>query len=344
MVEVQAPKVRAMARGIAKAVAIILNLIVTAVILGVGWIIVYYLTWKRLLVKAPEIQMLIGELRLTSIVWWIKAFDFLLIVLTIIIAVIGTLWVLVHIAVELRDSGRWIAYWRSLEGRRDVWVLRFTLSQRLQHIVMILTFLICMITGFSMYYANNSYWKMALNISRDTLVTIHIISGIIMGMLVLAHFFYYATLFTGIALARGFWNAVNSFPVLGIYSISHLRKLAETIVWGFRRIPRPKHHKYNPEQHFEYWAVYWGIFILGVPGLFMVLYGPAVLEGALWSLHFTEAVLAVTFILIVHIGFGHARPYNFPVDLTFIHGKMPLKRIEEEHPLWLEELRRRGVV
>ncbi|MDM7275469.1 MAG: hypothetical protein P3X22_005045 [Thermoprotei archaeon] len=320
-----------------KTVMMILNIIVAVAILAVGWVIVYYLVWERFLDRVPELQMVIGELRLTSLVWWIKVFDFLLMILTIIIAVIGTIWVLVHVIAELPDTGKWIFYWRSPEGRRDVWVLKLTLSHRLQHVVMILTFLICMITGFIMYYTPNVQWI-------DTLYMLHVISGIIMGMLVLAHFFYYSTIFIGVSLTRGFQAAVNSFPMLSIYSFSYLRSLIETILWGLGKVPRPKYHKYNPEQLFEYWGVYWGILILGVPGLLMALYGSGLLEGTLWHLHFTEAVLAVTFIVIVHIGFGHARPYNFPVDLTFIHGKIPLKRIEEEHPLWLEELKSKGEV
>ena len=333
-----------MVQGRAKLILIILNLVAVAIVLGVSWIIVYYLAWKPLLAMTPKIPELVTNIRITSTKWWYDALAVFFDILIVLVAIYGTLWVLAHFAVEARDVGKWFFYERSPEGRADKWVPRLTLSQRLQHIVMILTFVICALTGFAMHFANDPYWRLYLYVSRDTYVTIHIISGLIMGILVVAHFFYYSTLFTGIALRQGVSVAINSFPILRIYTISFLRSLVDTVLWGLGLARRPRFHKYDSEQLFEYWGVYWGIAILGIPGLLMILYGPSVLGGVLWIMHYKEAILAVTFLLLVHINYTHFRPTHFPINLVFIHGKMPLRRLEEDHMLWLEELRRRGVV
>ena len=332
-------------RGASKLALVALNLLAVAVTLGISWTIVYYLAWKPLTAMTPRIPELITKIELTSTKWWYDALSVFFDVLIILVAIYGTLWVLVHFAVEAGSVGKWFYYARSPEGKADKWVQRLTLSQRLQHIIMILTFVVCALTGFAMHFANDPYWRQYLYLSRDTYVTIHIVSGLIMGMLVVAHFFYYTTLFIGIALRQGISSAINSFPILKFYTLSNFKSLLEIIVWGLRRgVERPKYHKYDSEQLFEYWGVYWGIAILGIPGLFMVLYGPAALGGVLWVMHYKEAILAVTFLLLVHITYTHFRPTHFPINTVFIHGKMPLKRVEEDHTLWFEELKRRGVV
>lgn len=322
-----------------RVVLVLVNLIAIAVTLGVSWVIVYYLAWKPLMEMSPKIPWIITAWDITSTLWWrdfiALAFD----ILIILVAAYGTLWILTHFAVEARRVGEWIKYERSPEGRQDRWVQKLTISQRLQHIVMIITFVICMVTGFAMYYANDPYWRLYVYTSRDTFVTIHIISGLIMGILVVAHFMYYTVVFLGIAWRSGFRAAINSFPILRFYTLSNFKSLVKIVGWGLSaKIPRPRYHKYDAEQSFEYWGVYWGIAILGIPGLIMALWGPGVLEGVLWVLHFKEAILAVTFILLVHISYTHFRPTHFPINLVFIHGMMPLKRIKEDHPEWYEEI------
>jgi cytochrome b subunit of formate dehydrogenase len=328
-----------------RAVLALVNLVAAAIIIGVSWTIVYYLAWKPLVAMSPRIPEILTTLDITSTLWWRDFLALFFDILIILVAAYGTLWVVAHLAVELRRVGEWFKYERSPEGRQDKWVLRLTISQRIQHIVMIITFVICMITGFAMHYANDPYVRLYIYTDRETLVTLHIISGLVMGVLVIAHFTYYATLFLGIAWRNGFRVAVNSFPIFRFYTLSNFKSLVQIIGWGLSgRVQRPRYHKYDSEQLFEYWAVYWGIAILGIPGLFMVLWGPGALDGVLWVMHYKEAILAVTFILLVHITYTHFRPTDFPINLVFIHGRMPLKRIKEDHPEWYEELVRGGRV
>lgn len=328
-----------------RAALALVNLIAAAITLGVSWTIVYYLAWKPLMEMSPRIPEILTTLNVTSTLWWRDFLALFFDILIILVVAPGTLWVMAHLAVELRRVGEWFKYERSPEGRQDKWVLRLTVSQRIQHIVMIITFVTCMITGFAMHYANDPYVRLYIFADRETFVTLHIISGFVMGVLVIAHFTYYATLFLGIAWRNGFRVAVSSFPIFRFYTLSYFKSLVQIFGWGFSgRVQRPRYHKYDNEQLFEYWAVYWGIAILGIPGLLMTLWGPGALDGVLWVMHYKEAILAVTFILLVHITYTHFRPTDFPINLVFIHGRMPLKRIKEDHPEWYEELVRGGRV
>jgi cytochrome b subunit of formate dehydrogenase len=176
---------------------------------------------------------------------------------------------------------------------------------------------------------------------RQTLVTIHVYSGLAMGVLVVIHFLQYTTE-AAIVLLRG-ESLRERFPMLEIYTAKFLRDLWAALVRPFKPSVKPgPYGKYNPEQLFEYWGVYWGIAILGIPGFAMIFTGPSALDGLLWVMHFKEAILAITFILMVHIAYTHFRPTVFPVDTVIFTGRMPLERAEAEHPLWAARLKPRG--
>ncbi len=320
------------------------NLIAVAVLVGVSWLLVYLMAWIPLVEEGglARLFQLLAKPEIFDTIWWREflgpAFD----ILIIAVAIIGTWWTLGHFAAEARNQGKWRKYYASEEGRRDVWVLRFTLWQRIQHLWMMITFIIAAFTGFAMHFANNPYWQMLMP-SRDLYAVIHVIAGWAMGILVLIHFTYYAVQAI-LAKIRG-ESLLEKYPILWFYTLTFLKNLVKRLLWTITpRVGKPRVHKYDCEQLFEYWGIYWGILVLGIPGALMSIYGPQALNGVLWVMHVKEAVLAVVFILLVHMSYAHFLPTVFPIDTTFIHGRMPLKRVREEHPLWYEDLVRKGVV
>ena len=319
------------------------NLFMVALLVGISWTIIYYLAWIPLKSSGGISHWLSVALHpeLGRTLWWREflagAFD----ILIMLVGAVGTLWTLGHFAAEAKHFRKWKRYYKE-KGKLDVWVKRIGLWERIQHIWMMITFIICAYTGFVMYFSNNPYWRFLMT-SRDTFVRIHVISGLAMGVLVALHFGYY-TVQAIIAKRRG-EKLMEKFPILRFYTLTFFKALIRRLAWTFYPKVKPlKVHKYNCEQMFEYWGVYWGIAVLGIPGLIMVLEGPKALDGVLWTMHTKEAVLAVTFILLVHISYTHLRPSIFPYDPVFITGKMPLGQIKEEHPLWYEQLVREGLV
>lgn len=315
------------------------SLIALALVAGISWVIVYYFAWLPLVHEGlPKLPKLLAELDLANTLWWRDALAVAFDILIIVVAVIGTWWSIGHFAALAREQGKWWRYYHSEESKRDQWIQRLTLWQRIQHVWMIITFVICAFTGFVMYLGNNPYWK-ELYVSRELYVTLHIYSGIAMGILVILHFAYYTV--RGLLAKLEGKSLMKEFPILQLYTAKFLKDLVKRLLWTVTaRVASPKFHKYNSEQLFEYWGIYWGIAILGIPGIIMAIYGPAVLDGVLWVMHVKEAVLAVVFLLLVHITYTHFNPTVFPLNTVFIHGKMPLRQVEEEHPEWYEELAR----
>ncbi len=301
------------------------SVIGNAILLGLGWTLVYVYAIKPLQEYGSIRLANLAKYSPLTAAWWrdflALAFD----VLILVLAVIGTWWVLATIASEAREAGKWRLYYNSPEGKRDRWILKLSAWQRFQHLWVMITFIICAVTGFA---ARLGF----LPLPRTELLVIHVWAGIAMGALMLIHFVYYGVKFLA-ALARG-EPVRKKFPMLEIYSKKFIRDVLAHLLG---KHPRDV-GKYDPEQLFEYWGVYWGMAVLGIPGILLVLLGPHALDGVLWVMHTKEAVLAVTFILMVHMGYTHFRPKVFPIDTTFLHGKLPLRRIKEEHPEWAKEL------
>jgi hypothetical protein len=100
----------------------------------------------------------------------------------------------------------------------------------------------------------------------------------------------------------------------------------------------PKFDRWTYWEKFDYFAVFWGVPIIGLSGLF--LWFPSlvsrVLPGSVLNLamiiHGEEALLATGFIFAFHFFHNHMRPENFPLDTVIFTGRLPLERFREERP------------
>ena len=96
------------------------------------------------------------------------------------------------------------------------------------------------------------------------------------------------------------------------------KEAVQSIRWFFGLGPRPSYGRYTYWEKFDYFAVLWGIIIIGGTGL--VLWFPEIFTRILpgWSvnvatiIHSDEALLAVGFIFTIHFFNTHFRPDKFP--------------------------------
>jgi thiosulfate reductase cytochrome b subunit len=111
---------------------------------------------------------------------------------------------------------------------------------------------------------------------------------------------------------------------------------------------QPKFRKFTYLQKFDYWAVFWGVFIIGSSGLALAFPTKAALifpqwtTGWIWELvyimHSDEALLAIVFILFWHFYNEHLRPEVFPMSWVWITGKLSIEELQEKHPLEFQRL------
>jgi hypothetical protein len=101
-------------------------------------------------------------------------------------------------------------------------------------------------------------------------------------------------------------------------------------------------------EKFDYFAVFWGIPVIGLSGLMLWIPGiftkffPGSLLNVAMIIHGEEALLAVGFIFAFHFFHNHLRPETFPLDTVMFTGKMPLERFREERPEEYQRLVREG--
>ncbi|HEX4826140.1 MAG TPA: cytochrome b/b6 domain-containing protein [Candidatus Polarisedimenticolaceae bacterium] len=127
-----------------------------------------------------------------------------------------------------------------------------------------------------------------------------------------------------------------------------LRELSQHVRWFVGRGPRPRFDHFTYWEKFDYWAVFWGMFIIGGSGL--LLWFPAffahVLPGWVYNvallIHGEEALLAVAFIFTIHFFNGHLRPDKFPMDTVIFTGTVDEDEFRKERPDEYERLVREG--
>jgi cytochrome b subunit of formate dehydrogenase len=118
--------------------------------------------------------------------------------------------------------------------------------------------------------------------------------------------------------------------------------------WFLGKGPRPEFDRFTYWEKFDYWAVFWGMFIIGGSGLLLwfPMFFSNFLPGWVFNIatlvHGEEALLAVGFIFTIHFFNGHLRPEKFPMDLVIFTGRIPEHEMREERQVEYARLAREG--
>ncbi len=225
------------------------------------------------------------------------------------------------------------------------WVRRFSRFHRGTHLLIIVSFLTLAATGLPLKF-HFTGWAQALASIPGFIEVAHVlhrIAAVVTFGYAFAHLGYLfkrAVLDRKGGLLYG-WRSMVPRP-------QDLVDLARNLRWFLYLGPRPRFDRWTYWEKFDYFAVFWGIPIIGLSGL--MLWFPqvftAVLPGwtlnAAWVVHSDEALLATGFIFIFHFFHTHLRPEAFPMDPVMFVGAMPLARFKDERPHEYRRLVERG--
>jgi len=229
----------------------------------------------------------------------------------------------------------------------DRYYFRFTLGQRYLHGLVIVTFLGLAATGMALRFSEREWAKqMADAIGGFTAVlSLHKLCAV----LVTAGFLYHIAEILYRAIIKKepglFWGPNSMTPqpkdILDLYKM---------VRWFFWMGPQPEFDHFAYWEKFDYWAVFWGMAIIGVSG-YMMWFGPFfarwvpgyVLNIAL-LIHGEEALLAVWFIFIIHFFNSHFRPEKFPLDPVIFTGRLTAAEYQHERPLDYSRLGESGAL
>jgi len=248
-------------------------------------------------------------------------------------------------------TGAWL--WRLLRTR-DQWVQhktaakerlyqRFSRKQRLMHLVMLLSFFTLALTGMALKFSYMS-WAQLLS----TVLGGFGVMGILhrMGAVVLMGLFAFH-LYDAFKIKKDSgvsWLKFIFGPTSMMFNLTDIRQVFQSIKWFFGRGPRPHYGRFTYWEKFDYFAVFWGVFVIGSTGL--ILWFPVFFTRLLpgWSVnvativHSDEALLAVAFIFTIHFFNTHFRPDKFPMDPVIFTGRVPLEELRHDKPAEYEQL------
>ena len=224
-------------------------------------------------------------------------------------------------------------------------IRRFSPLQRLFHLLLIVSFLTQGSTGLARLYIETPWGKRLAWVfgGYEACRTVHVYIGIFMLCLFAVNALY--------LLSKINWRKFPS-TLFGPDSIipqpKDIKDFFQHVGWFLGRAEAPKFDRWGYWEKFDYWAVFWGIPILGITGLLMAYpliasrFMPGwILNVTLW-VHRIEAILAMGHVFIIHFFIAHLRPHSFPMDRSMFEGSVDLAATRHEKPAWVARLEQDG--
>ncbi len=199
------------------------------------------------------------------------------------------------------------------------YITRFDIHQRIQHYVLFITFIILGITGLIRGFPNWPVFSAIININGapDVLRLIHDVAAFGMILDCIYHLLY---------VAHGIF-VKKKLPTAMVPNMKDMKDMLHTMLWTvglYSREPDFEHFQYG--QKIDYWAIFWGMPVMVITGIIMMFASSIPWDGQWFAVvataHRDEAILAVSFIIIVHMYYGHLQTTAFPVNTVMFTGRM----------------------
>jgi cytochrome b subunit of formate dehydrogenase len=229
------------------------------------------------------------------------------------------------------------------ENTEHVQVERFIRLNRILHIIMIVSFISLALTGMTLKF---SYTSWAAVMSRlfggfESAGYIHRLAATFMIGIFITHLVELVKLKRR---EKKTWFKFIFGPDSMMFNKKDVQDFIGNMKWFLGKGPRPDYGRWTYWEKFDYFAVFWGMLVIGSTG--MMLWFPElfthVIPGSLLNvatiIHSDEALLAVGFIFTVHFYNTHLRPEKFPMDLVIFTGRMDLEEFKEDRPAEYKDL------
>ena len=216
--------------------------------------------------------------------------------------------------------------------------LRMTVHERIQHAILGLSFTALVVTGFMLRYPE-AWWVEGIRGLSSNAFELrslgHRVAGVVMLVLAAWHVCYLLFTTPGRSLLRDLLPKWRDFTDPG-------KVLRYNLGLSQKRVLFPR---FSYIEKMEYWAMVWGTILMGVTGI--ILWFDNVSMGYITKLgfdvartvHFYEAILATLAIIVWHFYWVVYNPEVYPMNLSWLTGRMSELEMMEEHPLQLAEMK-----
>ena len=219
--------------------------------------------------------------------------------------------------------------------------LRFTLAQRYLHAVLFTTFLVLAATGLMMRFSG-SIW--AIRFARavggfGAILFFHKFCALVLTLAFLIH--------VREVFARGLFKHEKGIfwgPTSMVANWKDVKDLLGHFRWFLGLGPKPQFERYAYWEKFDYWAVFWGMVVIGFSGYamwfapFFAHFLPGWALNAVLVIHSEEGLLAILFIFSIHFVNTHLRPDSFPMDMVIFTGRESEEEFKNRRPKEYERM------
>ena len=210
--------------------------------------------------------------------------------------------------------------------------LRFPVNRRVEHWLLFTSFTVLAITGLCQKYATAGISLAIINFlgGISTVRIIHRVAAMMLAFETIYHLAY-----------LGYQLYVKRVEATMLPGIKDVKDAFDAAFYnlGWKKEP-PKMGRYNFAEKAEYWALIWGLIVMGLTGFMLwnpiltTRLLPGVFIPAAKVAHGWEALLAVLAIILWHFYHVHIKHWNWSI----IKGTVTKDEMEEEHALELEQI------
>lgn len=214
--------------------------------------------------------------------------------------------------------------------------LRLTVSERIQHATLLITFFTLAISGFALKFKWTIPWfeSGAEEVIRRG---IHRVSAVLFVLVCIYHLYY--LIFT----KRGREWLRDMLP-----SLKDIKDVIQSLLHYIGLARNPEFDRFSYIEKVEYFALIWGALIMILTGVVMWFETEVMKYLPLWFvevctlIHYYEAILATLAIFVWHLYHVLIKPGAHQTNIAFIAGDISHEEMEEEHPLELKRLKEKG--
>lgn len=231
------------------------------------------------------------------------------------------------------------------QGTSAKYFRRFTPMQTLLHATVVTTFLGLALTGLPLRFSASPLAKdFAQTVGGfAAILFFHKLCAVILTLAFLGH--VGQILYRGLILREKgiFWGPTSMVP-----QWKDIKDLFGNLRWFLGLGPKPRFERYAYWEKFDYWAVFWGMVVIGFSGYAMwfaplfARFLPGWALNAALIIHGEEALLAVLFIFAIHFFNTHLRPGSFPMDMVVLTGRETEEEFEEKRAMEYSRLAGEG--
>lgn len=235
----------------------------------------------------------------------------------------------------------------SPEAGEAYYIRRFSKSQRITHLFVILSFIMLATTGMTLKFANMPW----ANFLANLLGGVHVAGNIhrFAAVITFGYFFYHIYSLIKAKIDQKIkWGTLLFGKNSLMFNGQDLKDFWSTLKWFLGLGPKPGYGRWTYWEKFDYFAVFWGVAVIGFSGLilwfpeFFTNIFPGWLINVAMIIHSDEALLAVGFIFTIHFFNTHLRPDAFPMDKVIFTGTVPVEEYKHDRPREFEELEQSG--